>query len=111
MNRIVDVLEEAQIISEVSNDKKFWYIEGIFAQANKVNKNRRVYPKEVLKESMDDYIMDCVSKNRAIGELSHPANSTVNPDRASHLILSLQEDGDNYIGKARVLNTPCGKIV
>ena len=110
-NLIENYFEDTQVITESSNDKKFWYIEGIFAQANKVNRNRRIYPKEVLKESMDEYINDYVSTSRAIGELSHPQNSGVNPDRASHLILTLREDGDNYIGRARVLNTPCGKIV
>lgn len=111
MNLIEHVFEDTQVITESRDDQKFWYIEGIFAQANKINRNRRVYPKEVLKESMDEYIKNYVAGSRAIGELSHPQNSGVNPDRASHLILSLKEDGDNYIGRARVLNTPCGKIV
>lgn len=112
MSRLIEhSFEDTQIISESKDGQKFWYVEGIFAQANKVNRNRRVYPKEVLKESMDAYVENYVSKNRAIGELSHPANTTLNPDRASHLILSLEESGDDYIGRARVLNTPCGKIV
>lgn len=111
MNLIEVSSEETQIITESSNDKKFWYVEGIFAQANKVNRNRRVYPKDILRESMDEYINQSVAKMRAIGELSHPSNNTLNPDRASHLIMELREDGDNYIGKARILNTPCGKIV
>ena len=112
-NLVEQYLEDIQCVNESvgSDGKKFWYIEGIFAQANKVNKNQRIYPKDVLKESMDSYIAETVSRNKAVGELSHPANTTINPDRASHLILSLKEDGDNFHGKARVLNTPCGKIV
>lgn len=103
---------DVEILSEAASDgKKFWYVQGVHAQANVVNKNRRIYPKDILKESIDEYIKEYVDTSRAIGELTHPANTQINLDRVTHLITNIREDGDSWYGKARVLDTPCGKIV
>lgn len=106
-----ETFDEVSIITESTEDgKKFRYISGIFAQGGVVNKNKRIYPEQVLDESMNNYITEYVSKSRAVGELIHPASSTVDLDRISHLTTELRKDGRNYIGKARLLNTPTGKI-
>lgn len=90
---------------------KFWYINGVFAQSDVVNRNRRLYPKAVMEKCFEDYQNEYVSTGRAVGELTHPATTAINLDRVTHLITELKKDGNNYIGKARILNTPCGKVV
>lgn len=102
---------EVETVSEESNGSKNWYINGVFAQANVINGNKRIYPAEVLDKSMTFYDKNFVQKNRAVGELTHPKTTQINPDKISHLIESIQKDGNNYIGKAKILNTPTGKIV
>jgi hypothetical protein len=87
------------------------FITGIFMQAEKQNRNGRVYPMHVLNKEADRYNREYVSKNRAFGELGHPENPQINLDRVSHLITSLHRDGNNFIGKAKILDTPNGKIV
>ena len=87
------------------------FITGIFMQAEKQNRNGRVYPAHVLSREADRYNREYVSKNRAFGELGHPENPQINLDRVSHLITSLHRDGNNFIGKAKILDTPNGKIV
>jgi hypothetical protein len=87
------------------------FITGIFMQAEKQNRNGRVYPASVLSREADRYNREYVSKNRAFGELGHPENPQINLDRVSHLITSLHRDGNNFIGKAKILDTPNGKIV
>jgi len=87
------------------------YIQGIFMQAEKVNRNGRVYPMSVLSKEADRYNREYVQKNRAFGELGHPENPQINLDRVSHMITSLHPDGTNFIGKAKILDTPNGKIV
>ena len=87
------------------------YIQGIFMQAEKVNRNGRVYPMNVLAKEADRYNREYVQKNRAFGELGHPENPQINLDRVSHMITSLHPDGTNFIGKAKILDTPNGKIV
>jgi hypothetical protein len=91
--------------------KKHLYIEGVFMQAELKNRNGRVYPKAVLDREADRYNRDYVQRNRAYGELGHPDNPTINLDRVSHMITKLYPDGNNYIGKAKILDTPKGKIV
>jgi hypothetical protein len=112
MNLLVEVLNETKstILTEETG-KKEYYIEGIFLQSNQKNKNGRVYPKPILKEEVNRYIKECINMKRSLGELNHPSHPDVNPERASHLILSLREDGDNWIGKAKVLNTTVGICV
>lgn len=111
-NLIESSFDDVEIVTEsTSTGKKFHYIHGIFAQADVLNGNKRVYPERVLDESMGNYIRDYVSKSRAVGELVHPSVTSIGLDRVSHLITEMRKDGKNYVGKARVLNTPTGKIV
>ena len=94
-----------------SFDKKRMYIEGIFAQSDIVNHNNRIYPKEVLKPAIETYVKEYVKTHRALGELNHPEEFAVNPERACMMIEKLEWDGNNLIGKAKVLSTPCGELV
>lgn len=92
--------------------QKELFIEGIFAQAEKENRNGRIYPKKIMESAVNKYIKEFVSSRRALGELSHPENRpTVKPELASHLITEFRMDGNNVMGKAKVLNTPQGQIV
>lgn len=101
-----------QVISEGAGDGKSLFIEGVFAQAEKKNRNGRIYPKKIMESSVGKYITEYVSKNRAMGELSHPENRpTVKPELASHLITVLEMRDNDVYGKAKILNTPQGKIV
>ena len=86
-------------------------IEGIFAMSESKNRNGRVYPKAVMESAVNKYVKEQVSKDRAVGELNHPDGPTVNLDKVSHKITELQMDGNNVMGKARILETPMGKIV
>lgn len=96
-----------------SNDKggKDYFIEGIFLQAELKNRNGRVYPKKVMKKEVDRYVKEFVEKDRAFGELGHPEGPTINLDKVSHMITKLEEDGDNFVGRAKILTTPNGQIV
>lgn len=102
-----------ETLSESVDGKKDWFIEGVFAQGGVVNRNRRIYPSNVLSESMDSYNKQFIMTNRAVGEAEHPSTTKVNLDRISHIIVpnSLIKEGDNYRAKAKILNTPCGNIV
>jgi hypothetical protein len=91
--------------------KKEHFIEGIFMQAERKNRNGRVYPHNILSKEVDRYNNEYVKKNRAFGELGHPDSPQINLDRVSHMITSLTPDGNNFIGKAKILDTPNGKIV
>lgn len=103
---------QVQLLTEELNGKKFLYIEGCFAQAEKRNRNGRIYPKAVMESAINRYVNDYVNGNRALGELSHPENRpTVKPELASHLITSLKFEGNDVIGKARVLDTPQGNVL
>ena len=90
---------------------KQYYIQGIFLQANISNRNGRVYPLEILEREVSRYNQAYVSQHRALGELGHPDGPQINLDRASHLIIDLFKEGNNFIGKAKILDTPMGKIV
>lgn len=103
-------LDLARVVCEGSGDAKQYYIEGIFMQAEVVNGNKRKYPKKVLSEATQEYIDKFVKTNRAIGELGHPDTPTINYDRASHLVKELKEDGNNIMGKAKLIDTPPGRI-
>ena len=87
------------------------FITGIFMQADKQNRNGRVYPMNILSKEADRYNREYVAKNRAFGELGHPENPQINLDRVSHMITKLHADGTNFIGKAKILDTPNGRIV
>ena len=99
------------IIEENENGKKEYFIEGIFMQSEIKNRNGRVYPKEVMQKEVNRYVKEFVEKDRAFGELGHPDGPTINLDKVSHLITKLEEDGDNYVGRAKILSTPNGQIV
>lgn len=111
MELIESQTDRVELLTETVGGKKFHYIHGIFAQSDVKNGNGRVYPESVLDESMSKYINQYVHNNRAIGELIHPQSLDMGLDRVSHLVTEMKKDGKNYIGKARVLNTPTGKIV
>ena len=103
--------ENMQVITEGKGDKKSMYITGPFLQAEKVNRNNRVYPERVMDMAVEKYISEYVEKNRALGELNHPAEPQVNPERAAILTTELTKSGIYYEGTAKVLSTPRGKIV
>ena len=111
MKLIKEEVNNVQFITESVNGKKEHFIEGVFMQAEKQNRNGRVYPFDVLNKEVDRYNRDYVTRNRAFGELGHPDSPTINLDRVSHMIVSLRPDGNNFIGKAKILDTPNGKIV
>lgn len=114
MKLIRELFEEVKVEILEQTDKpgkKNYFIEGIFLQSELGNRNGRVYPHAVLKREVDRYVQESVSKNRALGELNHPDSPTINLDRVSHMITSIKEDGTNFIGRAKVLDTPTGKIV
>ena len=90
---------------------KSYFIEGIFMQANKKNRNGRVYPTEILQKEAKRYTTEFIKKKRAFGELGHPDGPTVNLERDSHMIEELEEVGQNFMGRAKILDTPYGKIV
>ena len=112
MKLITEVYETVEFLKEERDGKKDYFIKGIFMQGNKKNRNGRVYPMEVLDREVDRYNNEYISKNRAYGELGHPSGPTINLDRVSHMIKELYRDGDNYIGKAKIMTeTPMGQIV
>ena len=98
MRLIKELTEEIQYIQEEKDGKKTLYIEGVFLQSNLKNRNGRVYPKEVMQKEVARYTEEQIDKKRALGELGHPEGPTLNLDRVSHMITSLKESGDNYIG-------------
>lgn len=108
---IKEEVSEVNFLTEMNNGKKEHYITGVFMQAEQKNKNGRVYPMNILRTEVDRYNREYVNKNRAFGELGHPENPTINLDRVSHMITSLSPDGNNFMGKAKILDTPNGKIV
>lgn len=111
MKLITELNEEVQVIEENVEGKKTLFIEGIFLQGDIVNRNKRMYPFDILRNEVSRYIRESVNTKRAFGELSHPDSPGINLDRVSHIITSLKESGKNYVGKARILDTPNGKIV
>ena len=110
MKLIREEIESVEFLVEQKNGKKSMYIEGVFLQGNIKNRNGRMYPMETLRKEVSRYNENHVQAGRALGELGHPDGPTVNLDRVSHKIVSLRESGDNFIGKAKILNTPMGKI-
>ena len=110
MKLIREEIEQVEVIVESRNGKKNLYIEGVFLQSEMKNRNGRMYPKQTLMREVNRYNENFVEKGRALGELGHPDGPTVNLDRVSHKIVSLKEDGNNFIGKAKILSTPMGKI-
>ena len=108
---IREEIETAKVLVEKTEDgKKSMYIEGTFLQGNLKNRNGRFYPTEVLEKEVGRYNESYVSKGRALGELGHPDGPTVNLDRVSHKIIDLHREGNNFVGKAKLLETPMGVI-
>jgi len=111
MKLFTELVEDVEILTEQDeNGKKQLYIEGIFLQANLKNRNGRIYPMNVMENEVNRYMAETVTKNRAFGELGHPSGPTINLDRVSHIITELKRDGNNFIGKARITETPMGQI-
>jgi hypothetical protein len=111
MKLITEIVESVRVIEEAREDgKKNLYIEGIFLQANIPNRNKRIYRAETLEREVNRYVQESVQKGRAYGELGHPNGPAINLDRVSHIITELKRVGDNFIGKAKISNTPMGNI-
>ena len=109
---IAEAVEEVEYITEEKEGGgKNYKIRGIFMQADIKNRNGRIYPMEVLDEEVRNYNKKFIQQNRAFGELGHPEGPTVNLERVSHMITSLKPDGKNFIGEAKIMDTPMGKIV
>tara|TARA_R100000963_G_scaffold32165_1_gene23759 strand:- start:315 stop:962 length:648 start_codon:yes stop_codon:yes gene_type:complete len=112
MKLITETTDTVRSIVEETDEggSKNHYIEGIFMQAERKNRNGRVYPQKILADEVNRYNKEFVAKNRAMGELNHPDGPTVNLDRVSHIIKELKTDGNDIVGKAKILDTPMGKI-
>jgi len=110
MKLIAEEIESVEILTEEKNGKKSLYITGPFLQAEVVNRNKRFYPLETMVNEVNRYNESFTDKGRALGELGHPDGPSINLDRVSHKIVSLQQEGNNFIGKAQILSTPMGKI-
>jgi len=100
-----------RVLSEEKEGKKNLFIEGVFMQAEQQNKNGRIYPRDILINEVARYNQSYIKENRALGELGHPEGPTVNLERVSHIITNLKENGNDVVGKAKILGTPYGKIV
>jgi len=110
MKLITEQIDDIEILTEEKNGKKHLYIEGTFLQGNIKNRNGRMYPMETLAREVDKYSNTYIKSGRAMGELGHPDGPIVNLDRVSHLITSLVQEGSNFKGKAKILETPMGQI-
>ena len=111
MKLISEEIQNAEYLVEETNGKKNYKIKGIFLQSDIKNRNGRVYPNEVLHKEVTRYNREFINKNRAFGELGHPDGPTVNLERVSHMITKLAPEGANFVGEAKIMNTPYGKIV
>ena len=110
MKLITETIENVKLITEEKNGKKLLYIEGVFLQSELKNRNGRKYPFSVLDREVKRYNEEYIQSKRALGELGHPDGPTINLDRVSHRITSLRAEGNNFIGKAQILDTPMGNI-
>ena len=110
MKLITEEISNVKIITEGKGSKKTLHIEGVFLQGGIKNRNGRMYPVNILNNEVNRYCENFVGKGRALGELGHPDGPTVNLDRVSHKITSLVREGNNFVGKAKLLSTPMGKI-
>lgn len=111
MKLIREELTNTDFLVEDDNGKKNYFIEGIFMQSNIKNRNGRRYPLDVMTNEVKRYDKENIKKNRAFGELGHPDGPTINLERVSHMITNLEMDGENVRGKAKIMDTPYGKIV
>ena len=112
MKLICEINENIQYkLEEAEGQPKKYFLEGIFMQADQKNRNGRLYPKSILAKEVKRYTDKYIKSNRAFGELGHPDGPTVNLERVSHMITELKQDGSNFVGRAKVMDTPYGKIV
>ena len=111
MKLICEVNESIEILTEEKDGQKQYFIEGTFLQGDIKNRNGRVYEFKMLKDKVEQYRKDFVAQKRAFGELGHPEGPTINLERVSHMISELSPDGKNFYGKAKIMDTPYGKIV
>jgi len=111
MKLITETIENVKTLVEATDNGKNYYIEGIMMQGETVNRNGRKYSINILENECRRYVKECVLKKRSLGELNHPSGPSVNLDRVSHMIVELNQDGNNFMGKAKILDTPMGKIV
>ena len=111
MKLIVEVTESLEYLTEDLNGKKTLFIEGPFLQAEVVNRNKRKYQRHIMENEVQRYTENYIKKNRAFGELGHPDTPSINLDRVSHMIVNLRQEGNDWIGKAKILETPMGNIV
>jgi hypothetical protein len=112
MKLICEINENLECLTEENeNGDKNYYIKGIFMQGDMQNRNKRMYPMEVLQKEVMRYQKEYIDRKRAFGELGHPSGPTINLDRVSHMITELKQDGSNFIGKAKIMDTPMGNIV
>jgi len=112
MKLFTELNEQVSFITEMEESgKKAFYIEGIFLEGNIENRNRRIYPVPVLEKEVYRYMKENIESNRAYGELGHPDGPNINLERVSHMIKSLRKEGNNFVGKAKILETPYGMIV
>jgi hypothetical protein len=111
MKLIKEVVESTKLVVEEKLGKgKTYFIEGVFLQSELQNRNGRMYPESIMDKEVGRYLKEYVKQNRAYGELGHPDSPSINLDRVSHLIVDLRKEGTNYIGKAKILDTPMGQI-
>ena len=111
MKLISEEVQSAEYLVEEKNGKKEYKIRGVFLQSEIKNRNGRVYPTEILVREVNRYTKEVINKNRAFGELGHPDGPTVNLERVCHMVKSLKQDGKDFIGEAKIMDTPYGKIV
>ena len=111
MKLICEVNEDIEVLTEEKNGQRQYFIEGTFLQGDIKNRNGRIYEFKMLKDKVEQYRREFVDAKRAFGELGHPEGPTINLERVSHMILELHPDGKNFYGKAKITDTPYGKIV
>src|SRR5210317_2167156 len=111
MKLISEEIQQAEYLVEETNGKKNYKIRGVFLQSDIKNRNGRIYENDILSKEVDRYSKEFIDKKRAFGELGHPDGPTVNLERVSHMITSLKPEGKNFIGEAKIMDTPYGKIV
>jgi hypothetical protein len=111
MKLLHEQLDAKVVVESTDSGDRKYYIEGIFIQSDIVNRNNRIYPSKVVDNQIKHFTENYINKNRAVGELSHGPTIEINPDRISHKIISLVKEGSNWVGKAKIIDTPTGKIV
>ena len=110
MKLITEVNDNVRYITEEKDGKKSLYIEGVFLQSNLKNRNGRMYPADIMEKEVQRYMSEAVENKRAFGDLGHPDGPSINLDRVSHIVTELYRDGDNWMGKAKITDTPMGNI-